>query len=732
MGVNKLAKREYRDKVIIKKRMLIVFSILFLLFFLLLCREFYLMIGQSGKLTQIATDQWTSSVKIDAKRGRILDRNGHELAISANVYRVDLDMNTLRETLAKKKMTNEELAPKLAAALGMESADVLKELNRTLKNGLPRASATLKRRIEKAEADKATNLKLPGIIISPDTRRYYPEKNFLAQVLGHTNSDGKGLTGVEMQYDSVLSGVPGVLIAETDNKSKELPYSISQYTKPVDGKDLVLTIDEMIQHFCEKAADQALIDNKAKAVTIMVMDPKTGEILALVNKPDYDPNSPWVVGKTSDELQKMWRNRAVSDAYEPGSIFKVVTAVSAMEEKTITENEKFVCNGSINIGKTNIHCWKTTGHGTENFIDILKNSCNVGFMEVGKNLGPERLNKYVNLLGFGKKTGVDLPGEANGIIKKTKDITAVDLATMSFGHANAVSAIQYLTAFNSIANGGYLITPHVMKETARFDEDNKKYDKNEYKIEKKQVLDSDIVATLRGYLEKVVSEGGSKNSFIEGYHIAGKTGTALKLAAKGGYETGKYISSYAGMAPANDPRITVFVSIEEPDPSNYYAGQIAAPVGKVIFNDIFNYLALQPDASGEAVAKSLLKDMLIPNIRGLKKAEAIKILKEQHLEYEVNGTGDYVTDVNPIPGFTVKEGTKVVLYMGNTSAYNNKIVVVPDLRGYNKDKVITILASVGLRAVFNGEGLASEQSVNAGEHVSIGTSLTIKLDSIGD
>ena len=184
--------------------------------------------------------------------------------------------------------------------------------------------------------------------------------------------------------------------------------------------------------------------------------------------------------------------------------------------------------------------------------------------------------------------------------------------------------------------------------------------------------------------------------------------------------------------PANDPRITVFVSIEEPDPSNYYAGQIAAPVGKVIFNDIFNYLALQPDASGEAVAKSLLKDMLIPNIRGLKKAEAIKILKEQHLEYEVNGIGDYVTDVNPIPGFTVKEGTKVVLYMGNISAYNNKIVVVPDLRGYNKDKVITILASVGLRAVFNGEGLASEQSVNAGEHVSIGTSLTIKLDSIGD
>lgn len=690
------------------------------------------MIGQSGKLTQIATDQWTSSVKIDAKRGRILDRSGHELAISANVYRADLDMNTLRDTLMKKKMTNEELAPKLAAALDMESTAVLKELNGTLKNGLPRASATLKRRIEKAQADKVADLKLPGIIISPDTRRYYPENNFLAQVLGHTNSDGKGLTGVEMQYDSILSGIPGVLIAETDNKSKELPYSISQYTKPVDGKDLVLTIDEMIQYFCEKAAQQALIDNKAKAVTIMAMDPKTGEILALVNKPDYNPNDPWQVGKTSDELQKMWRNRAVSDAYEPGSIFKVVTSVSAMEEKTIIPDETFVCNGSTTIGKTTIHCWKTTGHGTQKFIDILKNSCNVGFMQVGKNLGAEKLNKYINLLGFGKKTGVDLPGEANGIIKKTKDITPVDLATMSFGHANAVSAIQYLTAFNSVANGGYLIIPHVMKETARFDEGNKKYDEKAYQIEKKKVLDNDITSTLRGYLEKVVSEGGSKNAFIDGYHIAGKTGTALKLAAKGGYEPGKYISSFAGMAPANDPRITLFISIEEPDPSNYYAGQIAAPVAKVVFNDIFNYLALEPDASGAAVAKSLLKDIMVPNVRGLKKADAIKNLKDQHLDFELNGAGDYVTDVNPVPGFTVKEGTKVVLYMGNTSAYNNKVVVVPDLRGYNSDKVIEMLNGVGLKVVFNGNGLAAEQSIDAGKQVSIGTSLTVKLDPIGD
>lgn len=691
------------------------------------------MIGQSGKLTQIATDQWTSSVKIDAKRGRILDRNGYELAISANVYRVDLDMNTLRETLKRKSMTNEDLAPKLAVALNMESVDVLKELNKTLKNGLPRASATLKRRIVKAEADSATDLKLPGIIISPDTMRIYPENNSLSQVLGHTNSDGKGLLGVEMQYDSTLSGIPGVLIAETDNKSKELPYSISEYTKPVDGKDLVLTIDETIQRICDKAAKQALIDNKAKAVSIIAMDPRTGEILALVNKPDYNPNDPWEIGKTSDELNQIWRNRAVSNAYEPGSIFKVITSIAAMEEKSIAPNETFVCNGSTTIGKTTIHCWKTSGHGTQTFQEILKNSCNVGFMQVGKELGAEKLNKYVNLLGFGKKTGVDLPGEAAGIIKKTKDITPIDLATMSFGHANAVTAIQYLTAFNSIANGGYLITPHVMKETTRYDENNKKYDEKAYKIEKKQVLDSDITATLRGYLEKVVSEGGSKNAFIEGYRIAGKTGTALKLATNGGYETGKYISSFAGMAPSNDPRITVFISVEEPDPSTgYYAGQIVAPVGKLVFNDILNYLAMQPPSSGEDVAKGLLKDVMVPNVRGQKKADAVKKLKEGLLDYEISGDGDYVADINPIPGFTVKEGSKVILKMGITSSFNNKIVVVPELRGYNSDKVVEILNGVGLKAVFNGQGLVAGQSINAGEQVSVGTSLTIKLDPIGD
>ncbi|MBC2425528.1 penicillin-binding transpeptidase domain-containing protein, partial [Clostridium beijerinckii] len=458
-------------------------------------------------------------VKISAKRGRILDRNENELALSANVYRVDLDLNTLRHTMEDKKMSVDTVASKLSEALEMDVEDVKKIINKKFPNGLPYGSATLKRRIEKPMADKVNKLKIRGVIVSADTKRYYPNNNFLAHVLGHTNSDGKGLTGVEMQYDKILSGEPGKRIAEMDNtRSRELPYIISEFTKPQDGKDVILTIDEMIQHFCEKAATQALSDNKAKAVSIIAMDPNNGEILALVNKPDYNPNDPWIEGKTSDELQAAWRNRAVNDTFEPGSIFKVITAASAMAENVVSENDKFNCTGSITIGKRTIHCAKRTGHGIQTFPDIIKNSCNVGFAEVGKKLGKEKLYSYIQKFGFGQKTGVDLPGEAKGIIKKPQAMSDVDLATISFGQANTVSPVQYLAAFNSVANGGKWIRPHVLKEVAHYDEENNKEitDKKFDNYGEKEVLDPKVAATLRTYLERVVSEGGGKKAFIEG------------------------------------------------------------------------------------------------------------------------------------------------------------------------------------------------------------------------
>lgn len=728
-----MAEKQYRDKVIIRKRMLIIFGILFILFFLLTNRLGYLMIAQAEKLNKLATEQWTSEVKIDAKRGRILDRNGSELAVSANVFRIDLDLNTIRSH-DEKNMSKEEIANKLASALNMDPLEVLKKLDTKLSSGLPAGASTLARRIEKEQADKVRDLGLRGVLISSDTKRYYKNGDFLSQVLGHTTSDGIGLTGVEKQYDTILAGIPGVRIAETDNKSKVQPYTISDYTKPIDGKDLVLTIDEIIQQFCEKAAKQALSDNKAKAVTIIAMNPNNGEILAMANEPGYNPNDPWMKGQniSPDDLQKMWRNRAVSDTFEPGSVFKVVTATAAMSENVISDKDKWVCTGSSKIANRIIHCWKRTGHGTESFVDILKNSCNVGFMDLGKRLGKDKLYKYIVKFGFGQKTGVDLPGEAKGIIKKPEKMNDVDLATISFGQSNTVSAIQYITGLNAIANGGKLITPHVMKDITHTENNTTVVDKqyNDYNI--RNVLDENTVKTLRGYLEKVVSEGGGKNAYIPGYHIAGKTGTAQKVnGSTGSYEAGKYISSFAGMAPAENPKITLFVSIDEPDPSNYYAGQITAPVAKQVFNDIFNYLAIDVDASSEDIAKSMLKDVIIPEVRGLKKDQAVKILKEQHLDYQFDGNGEYVTDINPKPGYSVKEASKLVLYTGTTSNYN-KIVVVPDLKGFSREKAQNILDTLGLKTEFDGEGLVSEQSISPLEQVSKGTTINIKLEQLGD
>ncbi|MBU3142277.1 stage V sporulation protein D [Clostridium sp. CF012] len=731
-----MAGGEYRDKVLVKRRMLTVFFILFLLFFLLVSRLSYVMIVKGKDYKERAILQWTSDVRIAPQRGRILDRNEKELAISANVFRIDLDLNSLRDTTAKNKLTMEGIAPDLAKILGMDSKNVLSILTQKNSKGKLVGAGILKRRIDKDIADKvvdyATKSKLRGIVVTGDTKRYYPNNNFLANVLGHTNSDGNGLTGVELYYDKYLSGVPGINLSETDRKSEDLPYKISDYTKPINGKDIVLTIDEMIQYFCEKAASQAMIDNKANAVTIIAMNPKNGEILGMVNKPDYNPNAPWDLTKSFDENQKAWRNRAVSDTFEPGSIFKVVTATAAMEEKVVKDTDRFVCNGSTVVGGKAIKCWKTTGHGSQSFVDILKNSCNVGFMELGRRLGAEKLNKYVYLFGFGKKTAIDLNGEALGIIRKTKDMTAQDLAVTSFGQGGTLTAVQYLAAFNAIANGGKLITPHVMKEIVSYDDlSNKKVLESYSKFNERQIIDEPVAKQLRSYLEQVIENGGGKKAFIAGYHIAGKTGTAQKINSTGvGYAPGKYVASFAGMAPASDPQITLLVSIDEPDPSNYYGGQIATVVAKQAFNDIFNYLALKSDATIEETSKSLLKDVIVPEVRGLKRAEAQKILKENNLKLKLTTEGETITDMTPKPGYTVKEGTEIILHTDTKPQYSNT-VIVPNIKGNSPEKASETLNSLGLKVQFIGNGIVSEQSVE-GTEVKKGTVITLHLDIMAD
>lgn len=731
-----MAKKYFIDKVLMKKRMILAMLLAGMVFIGLTIRLGYVMFVKESTYKSLASQQWTSDVRINAKRGRILDRNGNELAVSANVYRADLDLNTLRKDLENNGMTMEQVAAALSPIIGKEKADILHILTNPLPNGNPRGSAILKRRIEKDETDAirefCKNNEINGIVISPDTKRYYPNGNFAAHVLGHTNSDGEGLTGLELYYNKYLSGVPGIKVAEIDQKSEGLPYTISEFTEPIDGRDVVTTIDENIQYFAEKLAQEALEDNEAKAVSIMVMDPNTGEILALANKPDYDPNNPWPEGMSDDDIQQMWRNRLVSDAYEPGSIFKVVTATAAIEKGVLKEGETFNCGGGLTIGGRNIHCWKTSGHGPQTFEEILKNSCNVGFMILGERLGAENLNEYIKKFGFGQKTGIDLPGESAGIVKATQDITATDLATISFGQSNTSTGVQYMRSFNAIANGGYLITPHLMKEVTHYDDSNERVVDETYNIEKKQQFTPEAMDEMRLHLEQVVSTGGGSKAKIDGYRIAGKTGTAQKVdTVNGGYAAGKYLASFAGMAPADNPKYTVFVSIDEPNPSLYYAGQIAAPVGQKLFNDLFNYSEMKPQGSYMEADESLKADVIVPEVRGLSVSDAKKVITDAGLTVRTEGSGGTITDINPKPGFTLKEGKEIILYAGG-SKENTDTVVIPDLKGFTKESIIKLFNDLGLKSEFVGEGVVVEQSIAPEKEIKKGTTVTFHLGTLAD
>ena len=693
------------------------------------------MIVKRDEYSSRAEEQWTSEVSIDARRGRILDRNGVELAVSANVYRIDFDLNSVRQYLKNNSLTNADIAGKIADAVAMEESKVMEKLETKLASGANAGSATLIRRIEKEAADKVNNLNIDGVIVSPDTKRYYPKGEFLAHVLGSTNVDGQGLTGVELQYNEHLSGVPGVRISEIERNEENLSYTISNFTEPIDGKDVTLTIDSKIQAIAEKVAEKGLVDNQAKRVSIMVMNPNNGEILAMVNKPDFDPNNPFdgfedFSGETDGEkLQKMWRNSLVNDTFEPGSIFKVVTMVTALEEGIASESDTFECGGSLQVGSHTIKCWKTSGHGSQILPQILQNSCNVGFMKLGEKIGKETLNEYIKKLGFGKTTGIDLPGEASGIVKKTENITESDLATISFGQTNTVTAIQYMQAFNALANGGSLIQPHIMKEVSHYNSDDTKVIDETYEpVISKNVLSDKSTATLRDYLERTVNEGGSNKSYIEGYHIGGKTGTAQKVnSVTGGYESGKYISSMAAMAPVDSPEITAFVSIDEPSNGAYYAGVVTAPLMKILLTDIFNYM----DSEFSEDYNAVVRDVLIPEIRGKSIEEAKKILKDVNLEYNIEGSGEIVTNTQPYPGYTVKEGSKITIYTGD--AVDNNKVSMPDLTGLSVTSAKDILDDLGIKYSLEGDGFVIDQSIPAGEVITTGSNVRLTLsDDYGD
>ena len=690
---------------------------------LLLVKMLYLTVIKGPELAEKAETQWKSEMNLTAMRGNIVDRNGSILVTSTNVYRIEVDMDTLKTYIEDEKTTVEKVSSDLAEALGASYDDIYGKLSDEENKFI-----ILSKGLEKDVIDKVKSLEIRGLVYYDEIERYYPNGNYLSQVLGIINSEGVGLTGLELQYDDYLSGLSGIRIGGVDAYSNDLPFVSGKQTNAINGKDIVTTIDENLQYYAELVANEGLETYKAKRVSITIMNPNNGEILAMASTPGYDPNNPYegyesFEGDTeNDKIQKMLRNSIVSDTYEPGSTFKIITMAAAMEEGLIHDDDVFVCNGSKTFGDVNVHCWNLSGHGAQTAAEILKNSCNVGFMELGARLGAEKLNEYIKKLGFGSITGIDLPGEAEGIVKSTNSISDIDLATIAFGQTNTLNALQLLTAVNAVANGGNLIQPHIVKEITHKDSNgNTIVDKTIEGKTTENVLSEKTSATLREYLERTATQDAGAGTFVQGYDIGGKTGTAQKVDRETGtYSADKYIASMVAMTPVDDPQLTVYISVDEPSTGVYYGGQVASPLMKKLFSHIFAYIE---SPTGKA-SYSISKDVVIPEVRGKSIEEAKSILEENGLGCEINGDGNTIVSINPYPGTTVKAGSKITLTASSKSSIDNKIIM-PDLAGTTVEFAINLLDNLGLQYEYEGSGKVVEQSISSGELISSGTKVKL-------
>ena len=653
-----------------KKRLVIIMVLACSLFLCLIFRIGYLQLVKGEWLSTKASEQQTREIPIEAKRGTIYDTNMKELAVSVTKYTVwckPVEVDDAKKT-----------SEKLSEILGEEYDDIYKKVNK--KN---MALVKVKRWIDDDTADKITELGLSGIWIAEDNQRYYPYGNFASYVLGHTSSDSTGVAGIELKYDSVLKGTAGKLIVSTDAAGKEIPQGTEQYYEPSTGNGLVLTIDEVIQHYCEKAAQKAYEENNATKVTIIAMDPKTGDIKAMVKKPDYDPNNPTEAiypeyeellsecegnaEKTMEAYSTMWRNTIISDTYEPGSTFKLITSAAGLEEGVVKQDDKFTCSGSVTVEGQKIKCWRSyRPHGSETFKQGVQNSCNPVFVEVGRRLGVSKMYDYIEAFGLNKKTGIDLPGEASSIMYNEKDVGPVELATISFGQSISVTPIQLITSVCSIVNDGVRMQPRLVKAYT----DNKgNITKEVEPVQVKQVISKETSAQMREIMESVVTDGGGKIAYLPGYRLGGKTGTAQKVI-NGKYAEGHYVCSFVGMAPADDPQIVVLAIVDEPTGVMAFGSTTAGPIIKEVMNNTLKYLGVEPEYTEEEKSENVKNKVEVPDVRGLTIEEATKVLEEVNLEANIDNDvevekGTVIKDMFPKPGVSVNEGSLISIYFDN-------------------------------------------------------------------
>ena len=572
-----------------RKKIVVVFALCMAAMLFLIGRLGYLMLLRADYYSEKAQDLHERERSIKAARGKILDCNGKVLADNKTVCTISVIHSQIKEP--------EKVIDVLTEELGLERNQVKKRVEKN--SSIER----IKTNVDKQTGDKIREYDLAGVKVDEDYKRNYPYGNLASKVLGFTGSDNQGIVGLEVKYESILKGTDGQILTMTDARGVELSDTGEGRKEPVSGKNLILSLDANLQEYAQQAAYQALEQKQADSVSIILMRPGNGEILAMVNVPEYDLNDPFNLKKSTngmsqqeiqDERNKMWRNGCINDTYEPGSTFKIITASAALEEGVVTPEDTFSCPGFRIVDDRRIRCHKTTGHGSETFVQGVMNSCNPVFIEVGQRLGTDAFYRYFQQFGLLEKTGIDLPGEAGTIMHQKKDIGPVELATISFGQSFQITPIRLAATVCSLINGGHQITPHFGVEVR--EDDGTLLETLSYK-EGKQIVSEQVSKTMRTILEKVVSEGGGKKAYIEGYYIGGKTATSETLPRS----ANKYISSFLGFVPAEDPRILGICIINNPQ-GVYYGGTICAPVMRTVFENILPYLGIEKEAAQETDA----------------------------------------------------------------------------------------------------------------------------------
>ena len=571
-----------RNKTYNKKKMLVVFLSALLMIFFLIARLVYLMIFDAAYYQQKAKTLHEREREIKAARGEIIDRNGKVLATNKAVCTISVIHSQITDP--------ERVIQVLADELGIEKEMIRKRVEKVS------SREKIKTNVEKETGDRIRAYELDGVKVDEDFKRYYPYGNLASKVLGFTGGDNQGIIGLEVKYENYLKGVNGMILTTTDARGIELADTLEDRVEPVSGDTLQVSLDYNIQEYAQQAAEKVMEEKQADAVVILILNPKTGEIYASVNVPEFDLNDPFTLPEGTDSalndeekqamLNQMWRNRSINDTYEPGSIFKVFTASAALEEGVVKEEDTFYCPGYKLVEDRRIRCARTTGHGSETFVQGVQNSCNPVFIEVGMRLGTENFYKYFEKFGLMGKTGVDLPGEAGTIMHKKENVGQVELATMSFGQSFQVTPMQMATTVCSLVNGGKRITPHF--GVAVYDAESGEKEETISYGKRKQILSKETSEKMRGILETVVSEGGGKKAQIEGYRIGGKTATSQTLPRS----ANRYIGSFIGFAPADDPQVAAMAIIYNPQ-GIYYGGTIAAPVVRDIFDNILPYLGIE-------------------------------------------------------------------------------------------------------------------------------------------